>query len=108
MNETDDQFECILTCIHLFLCVPSSLQRNLAAIQDREICCYSISCKEKDNIGELHSVTALSFCVDSGAQISTGDVLKNPVFANSSYRFSFTLQYLSKRRYLNVQPQKFK
>lgn len=25
--------------------------RNLAAIQDREICCYSISCKEKDNIG---------------------------------------------------------
>ncbi|CAG5980207.1 ADP-ribosylation factor-like protein 8B-A [Menidia menidia] len=23
---------------------------NLAAIQDREICCYSISCKEKDNI----------------------------------------------------------
>ncbi|KAF4792066.1 ER degradation-enhancing alpha-mannosidase-like protein 1 [Turdus rufiventris] len=24
---------------------------NLAAIQDREICCYSISCKEKDNIG---------------------------------------------------------
>lgn len=29
------------------------LSRNLAAIQDREICCYSISCKEKDNIGEL-------------------------------------------------------
>uniref|UniRef100_A0A8C2VJL9 ARF like GTPase 8A n=1 Tax=Chinchilla lanigera TaxID=34839 RepID=A0A8C2VJL9_CHILA len=24
--------------------------RNLSAIQDREICCYSISCKEKDNI----------------------------------------------------------
>jgi len=24
--------------------------RNLCAIQDREICCYSISCKEKDNI----------------------------------------------------------
>lgn len=23
---------------------------NLNAIQDREICCYSISCKEKDNI----------------------------------------------------------
>ncbi|XP_061422899.1 ADP-ribosylation factor-like protein 8B-A isoform X1 [Lethenteron reissneri] len=23
---------------------------NLCAIQDREICCYSISCKEKDNI----------------------------------------------------------
>ncbi|XP_070301630.1 ADP-ribosylation factor-like protein 8B-A isoform X1 [Salvelinus sp. IW2-2015] len=23
---------------------------NLAAIQDREICCYSVSCKEKDNI----------------------------------------------------------
>lgn len=27
--------------------------RNLSAIQDREICCYSISCKEKDNIGKL-------------------------------------------------------
>lgn len=26
-------------------------RRNLSAIQDREICCYSISCKEKDNIG---------------------------------------------------------
>ncbi|CDQ73388.1 unnamed protein product [Oncorhynchus mykiss] len=23
---------------------------NLAAIQDREICCYSVSCKEKDNM----------------------------------------------------------
>jgi len=23
---------------------------SLNAIQDREICCYSISCKEKDNI----------------------------------------------------------
>lgn len=23
---------------------------NLASIQDREICCYSISCKEKENI----------------------------------------------------------
>uniref|UniRef100_A0A8C0UDP7 ADP ribosylation factor like GTPase 8B n=1 Tax=Cyanistes caeruleus TaxID=156563 RepID=A0A8C0UDP7_CYACU len=28
----------------------SLFPRNLAAIQDREICCYSISCKEKDNI----------------------------------------------------------
>ncbi|XP_056323877.1 ADP-ribosylation factor-like protein 8B [Danio aesculapii] len=25
---------------------------NLSAIQDREICCYSISCKEQDNIGK--------------------------------------------------------
>ncbi|PIO60550.1 hypothetical protein TELCIR_17952 [Teladorsagia circumcincta] len=24
---------------------------NLSAIQNREICCYSISCKEKENIG---------------------------------------------------------
>lgn len=28
----------------------NSYFRNLSAIQDREICCYSISCKEKDNI----------------------------------------------------------
>ncbi|GAB5568245.1 ADP-ribosylation factor-like protein 8B [Prionailurus iriomotensis] len=27
---------------------------NLSAIQDREICCYSISCKEKDNIDISH------------------------------------------------------
>lgn len=35
------------------VCSQSSLlsRRNLSAIQDREICCYSISCKEKDNIG---------------------------------------------------------
>lgn len=26
------------------------LSRNLNAIQDREICCYSISCKEQENI----------------------------------------------------------
>lgn len=31
----------------------TSLLRNLSAIQDREICCYSVSCKEKDNIGKL-------------------------------------------------------
>lgn len=29
--------------------------RNLSAIQDREICCYSVSCKEKDNIGKWTS-----------------------------------------------------
>uniref|UniRef100_A0A8D2QRN3 ADP-ribosylation factor-like protein 8B n=1 Tax=Zosterops lateralis melanops TaxID=1220523 RepID=A0A8D2QRN3_ZOSLA len=29
---------------------------NLSAIQDREICCYSISCKEKDNIEILSSM----------------------------------------------------
>uniref|UniRef100_A0A665VJ91 ADP-ribosylation factor-like protein 8A n=1 Tax=Echeneis naucrates TaxID=173247 RepID=A0A665VJ91_ECHNA len=28
----------------------STIVKNLSAIQDREICCYSISCKEKDNI----------------------------------------------------------
>ncbi|KAA3669863.1 ADP-ribosylation factor-like protein 8, partial [Paragonimus westermani] len=25
---------------------------NLGAITDREVCCYSISCKEQENIGE--------------------------------------------------------
>ncbi|CAH0555087.1 unnamed protein product [Brassicogethes aeneus] len=30
--------------------VQHSYFKNLSAIQDREICCYSISCKEKDNI----------------------------------------------------------
>lgn len=34
--------------------------RNLSAIQDREICCYSISCKEKDNIGGSGGVAALA------------------------------------------------
>ncbi|TSM36142.1 ADP-ribosylation factor-like protein 8B-A [Bagarius yarrelli] len=36
---------------------------NLAAIQDREICCYSISCKEKDNIDPL-----LNFNSDPASQ----------------------------------------
>ena len=27
--------------------------RNLSSVQDREICCYSISCKEKQNIGKV-------------------------------------------------------
>lgn len=30
--------------------LPHFEYRNLSSIQDREICCYSISCKEKDNI----------------------------------------------------------
>lgn len=33
--------------ILLYFC---SRYRDLSRIQDREICCYSISCKEKDNI----------------------------------------------------------
>uniref|UniRef100_A0A7N6AF87 ADP-ribosylation factor-like 8Bb n=1 Tax=Anabas testudineus TaxID=64144 RepID=A0A7N6AF87_ANATE len=32
------------------LCFVHCFYRNLSAIQDREICCYSVSCKEKDNI----------------------------------------------------------
>uniref|UniRef100_A0A0R3S5Q7 ADP-ribosylation factor-like protein 8B n=1 Tax=Elaeophora elaphi TaxID=1147741 RepID=A0A0R3S5Q7_9BILA len=38
-------------------------QMNLSAIQNREICCYSISCKEKDNIG--------SFCIQICAQLES-------------------------------------
>uniref|UniRef100_A0A8C4TB95 ADP-ribosylation factor-like 8Bb n=1 Tax=Erpetoichthys calabaricus TaxID=27687 RepID=A0A8C4TB95_ERPCA len=34
---------------------------NLAAIQDREICCYSISCKEKDNIEKTRSKSVKQF-----------------------------------------------
>lgn len=30
--------------------------RNLESIKDREICCYSISCKEKDNIGKWYTM----------------------------------------------------
>lgn len=35
---------CYLICFFFYA------SRNLSAIQDREICCYSISCKEKGNI----------------------------------------------------------
>uniref|UniRef100_A0A673ILX5 ADP-ribosylation factor-like protein 8B n=1 Tax=Sinocyclocheilus rhinocerous TaxID=307959 RepID=A0A673ILX5_9TELE len=35
---------------------------NLSAIQDREICCYSVSCKEKDNIGESYCILYTSNC----------------------------------------------
>ncbi len=34
---------------------------NLSAIQDREICCYSISCKEKENIGMYTCIIMLSY-----------------------------------------------
>lgn len=44
---------------HICLCAFLILDRNLVAIQDREICCYSISCKEKDNIGKFQLITAL-------------------------------------------------
>lgn len=53
MNKKSCHFGCLLFIITHAL----SLWRNLAAIQDREICCYSISCKEKDNIGELQFKT---------------------------------------------------
>lgn len=43
--------------IFLWPCVCLFLIRNLSAIQDREICCYSISCKEKDNIGTTQTHT---------------------------------------------------
>ena len=48
---------------------------NLSAIQDREICCYSISCKEKENIGKRLQTfprTVLSFLqpVSRNARIS--------------------------------------
>ena len=31
--------------------------RNLSSVQDREICCYSISCKEQHNIGTSQNVS---------------------------------------------------
>ena len=31
--------------------------RNLSSVQDREICCYSISCKEQHNIGTSRVVS---------------------------------------------------
>uniref|UniRef100_UPI00358E8902 ADP-ribosylation factor-like protein 8B-A n=1 Tax=Myxine glutinosa TaxID=7769 RepID=UPI00358E8902 len=37
---------------------------NLAAVQDRDICCYSISCKEKDNI-DITLQWLLQHCPDS-------------------------------------------
>lgn len=37
--------------------------RNLQAVQDREICCYSISCKERHNIGKKPLYIQLIFRV---------------------------------------------
>lgn len=39
----------IATTANAHWCYVSSI-RNLSSVQDREICCYSISCKEKANI----------------------------------------------------------
>ena len=48
-----------LTCVSIFSHLPLHLSlpsppspRNLNDIKDREICCYSISCKERENIGK--------------------------------------------------------
>ena len=49
-------------CQHTLLVTLYSICRNLSAIQDREICCYSVSCKEKDNIGK-HKVSIHSLPV---------------------------------------------
>ena len=32
------------------------ISRGLSEIKDREICCYSISCKERENIGNHYSI----------------------------------------------------
>lgn len=45
----------------LFLTVSCVCCRNLPSIQDREICCYSVSCKEKDNIG-MHLFPSVMWC----------------------------------------------
>ena len=39
--------------MYMIVCNFLFYDRNLASIQDREICCYSISCKEKENIGKF-------------------------------------------------------
>ena len=41
---------CVCVCVCVCVC------RSLNDIKDREICCYSISCKERENIGEPISV----------------------------------------------------
>lgn len=46
---------------YMIVCNFLFCNRNLASIQDREICCYSVSCKEKDNIGKF-KCKELIFC----------------------------------------------
>lgn len=75
MSEIYDPSECI-HLIFIFSCALCSLQRNLAAIQDREICCYSISCKEKDNIGELLLMTQ-RVLVQEPTQYEFGSYINN-------------------------------
>ncbi|XP_069759458.1 ADP-ribosylation factor-like protein 8B-A isoform X1 [Narcine bancroftii] len=52
---------------------------NLSAIQDREICCYSVSCKEKDNIGRkpLGGRTLLSSVIQVKAMTQYEEALIN-------------------------------
>uniref|UniRef100_A0A182VGZ6 Uncharacterized protein n=1 Tax=Anopheles merus TaxID=30066 RepID=A0A182VGZ6_ANOME len=47
-----DKMEASRNELHSLLDKPqlAGIPVNLSSIQDREICCYSISCKEKDNI----------------------------------------------------------
>ena len=43
---------CVCACVHVRVCLSLSACRSLNDIKDREICCYSISCKERENIGK--------------------------------------------------------
>ena len=86
--------KCVLCCC-----------RSLNEIKDREICCYSISCKERENIGSLFFCFFLSTCITwsrpmiqcqfDWAVIYNLCVLiaLNSVVEFSSYFFCFISQY---------------
>lgn len=46
----DDGFD--VYCVYSSALYIGSLCRSLNDIKDREICCYSVSCKERENIGK--------------------------------------------------------
>ena len=53
MNAVYRLVSCVILCVY-------NLCRSLNDIKDREICCYSVSCKERENIGKLFHASFLS------------------------------------------------
>ncbi|ROI16277.1 ADP-ribosylation factor-like protein 8B [Anabarilius grahami] len=70
---------------------------NLSAIQDREICCYSISCKEKDNIGE-------SYCIlyTSKYKLITGQFLFKLFFFRYCFKVSINFHFKKNEIFLTI------
>lgn len=108
-NEWDWWSVWMHTCMYLFIssCTFVPSKESCGHSGQRDMLLLDFLQRERQHWWVAVNDRVIILCWLRGPDLHWG-CLKNPVFAHSTYRFSFTLQYLSKQRYLNVQPQKFK